>query len=65
MGLMIGVELDFAVSEIVERFLQERIIVGAAGKHVLRLYPPLNVAEEEIDLVVETFDRLLKERENG
>jgi predicted acetylornithine/succinylornithine family transaminase len=64
-GLMIGVEVDFPVNELAERFLEERIIVGSAGKHVLRLYPPLNVSEDDIRLVVKTFDRLLRERENG
>jgi len=63
-GLMIGVELDFAANEMVERFLEQRIIVGSAGQHVLRLYPALNVSEDDIRLVVETFDRLLKELRN-
>jgi acetylornithine/N-succinyldiaminopimelate aminotransferase len=64
-GLMVGVELDFPAAEIVQRFLEERIIVGSAGQHVLRLYPALVVAEGDIERVVETFDRLLKEREDG
>jgi len=64
-GLMVGVELDFPAAEIVQRFLEERIIVGSAGQHVLRLYPALVVAEDDIERVVETFDRLLKEREDG
>jgi len=64
-GLMLGVELDFQAGEIVGRFLQERIIVGSAGQHVLRLYPSLLVTEDDIGRVTGTFDRLLKERENG
>lgn len=64
-GLMIGVELDFAAQEMVERFLEQRIIVGSAGQHVLRFYPALNVPEDDIRLVVSTFDRLLKERQDG
>ncbi len=64
-GLMIGVELAFPAKEMLARFLEERIIVGSAGQHVLRLYPALNVAEDDVKVVVETFDRLLKERKNG
>jgi predicted acetylornithine/succinylornithine family transaminase len=65
MGLMIGVELDFPASELVDRFLKERIIVGSAGQSVLRFYPSLVVAEEDMERVTDTFDRLLKEREDG
>ena len=65
MGLMIGVELDFPAAELVDRFLKERIIVGSAGQSVLRFYPSLVVAEEDIGRVADTFDRLLKEREDG
>jgi 4-aminobutyrate aminotransferase-like enzyme len=57
--------LDFPAAEIVQRFLEERIIVGSAGQHVLRLYPALVVAEDDIGRVTETLDRLLKEREDG
>ena len=64
-GLMIGVELDFPAGELVDRFLKERIIVGSAGQNVLRLYPSLIVAEDDIERVTDTFDRLLKEREDG
>ena len=65
MGLMVGVEVDFPATEIVQRFLRERIIVGSAGQHVLRLYPALIVAQEDIDRVADALDRLLKEREDG
>jgi len=64
-GLMIGVELNFPASEMVDRFLKERIIVGSAGQNVLRLYPPLIVTDDEIQRVTETFDRLLEEQEHG
>jgi len=64
-GLMVAVELDFPAKELVERFLQERIIVGSAGQNVLRLYPPLIVTETEIERVTGTLDRLLKERDSG
>ncbi len=64
-GLMVGVELDFPAAEIVQRFLEKRIIVGSAGQHVLRLYPALVVAEGDVERVTETLDQLLEEREDG
>ena len=64
-GLMIGAELDFPAAELVDRFLKERIIVGSAGQNVLRLYPSLVVAEKDVERVAQTFDRLLKERQDA
>jgi predicted acetylornithine/succinylornithine family transaminase len=64
-GLMTCVELDFPAAELVDRFLKERIIVGSAGQNVLRLYPSLIVAENHIERVTQTLDRLLKEREDA
>jgi len=61
-GLMIGVEVDFPAAEAVKYFQDERILICSAGPRVVRFIPPLIVTRDDIDLVVETFDRFLMER---
>ncbi|MDX6412416.1 MAG: acetylornithine/N-succinyldiaminopimelate aminotransferase [Gaiellaceae bacterium] len=48
-GLLLGVELDRAVSEIVNGALERGVLVCSAGERVLRLTPPLTITDEQID----------------
>ena len=59
LGLMMGIELTCPAQPIVAQFLKEKIIVGPAGKNVLRFLPTLVVTDAEIDRVVDVLDRLL------
>jgi acetylornithine/N-succinyldiaminopimelate aminotransferase len=48
-GLMLACEVDVAAPEVVRRaLLSERLIVNATGPATIRLLPPLNVSDEEL-----------------
>jgi len=59
LGLMMGIELTCPAQPVVTQFLKEGIIVGSAGKNVLRFLPPLVVADAEIDRVLKVLDNVL------
>ncbi len=48
-GLMVGMEIRAEAKPIAARCLEEGLVVNAAGNHVLRFLPPLNVTDDEID----------------
>lgn len=64
MGLMLGVELDPAVSgkEIVLKALEKGFIINCAAHNTLRFIPPLIITKEEIDQLFlalqEIFDKI-------
>ena len=62
-GLMIGIEFEFPVKELRKHLLFEhRIFTGSASDpNVLRLLPPLNIGEKEIELFLESLKKALTE----
>ncbi len=60
-GLMIGAEFEFAVAEMRKKLLFEhQIFTGSSSnKNTLRLLPPLNVSQVEIDLLIESLKKVL------
>ena len=54
-GLLMGMKLKVPVGEVVKAALGEKLLVAGASGNVVRLLPPLNVAEEEI---ADATDRL-------
>lgn len=63
-GLMIGIDLapSLAVSEVIEAFLQRGILTLRAGENTLRLAPPLTITKKEIQIFLQTFQAILKEK---
>jgi acetylornithine/succinyldiaminopimelate/putrescine aminotransferase len=61
-GLLIGMELDVHGKEIVSACIREGMLINCTMDNVLRFMPPLNVTEEEIDLLVEALDRIFAKR---
>ncbi|MDG2320206.1 MAG: aspartate aminotransferase family protein [Rhodospirillaceae bacterium] len=55
-GLMIGLKCKVANGDLVARLLEEDMLTVVAGDNVLRLLPPLNVADAEVDLALEKLD---------
>ncbi len=51
-GLMCGILLNFEASRLVESLLEEKIITNATSKNVLRLVPPLIIAENDVDELI-------------
>jgi acetylornithine/N-succinyldiaminopimelate aminotransferase len=54
-GLLMGMKVKVPVRDVIKAALAERLLVAGASNNVMRLLPPLNVAEEEI---AEGADRL-------
>ncbi len=61
-GLLLGMELDFEGKEIVTACLKEGFLINCTMNTVLRFMPPLIISGEEIDLLLDTLDRILKKR---
>jgi len=59
LGLMIGIELPFAVKEMRHRFLFEYgIFTGFSGQNVIRLLPPLTLNFAQADEFIEAFTKV-------
>ena len=59
-GLMQGLVLDEPVGDVVQKCLQEGLIVISAGGNVLRLLPPLVIGKEHVDEMLEKLKKALK-----
>ena len=58
MGLLIGIEVENP-SEVVNKALENKLLLVAAGCNVVRLLPPLNVSYEEIDEALNILEKCL------
>ncbi|CAK9077766.1 Acetylornithine aminotransferase (ACOAT) [Durusdinium trenchii] len=58
-GLLLGIKLKVEPPHVVKAALAERLLVVGAGDNVVRLLPPLNVAEHEISEGLERLERAL------
>ncbi|WP_456419696.1 acetylornithine/succinylornithine family transaminase [Methanocaldococcus infernus] len=63
LGLMIGLELTFNGSEIVNEMLKRGFIINCTSDKVLRFLPPLIVKKEEIDEMIENLKNVFEEIE--
>jgi acetylornithine/N-succinyldiaminopimelate aminotransferase len=62
-GLMIGIQLNAAGKEIVDKCLENGLRINCTQGTVLRLMPPMIATKEEIDQAVEIIDNVLKDGE--
>ena len=60
-GLMQGIELDVPVGEIINKALEEGLILISAGADIIRFVPPLIISKEDIDKMTEILDRVFME----
>lgn len=61
-GLMIGVDLGKDIARaVVDRSLQNGLIINATGEHTLRLVPPLILTTSEADEAVRVLEQVLAE----
>jgi acetylornithine/N-succinyldiaminopimelate aminotransferase len=60
-GLMIGVELDSAdlAKAVHKQMLENKIVINRTHESVLRFLPPFVVTKKQVDVVVNTLDRVL------
>ena len=59
MGLMLGVALSTPVGDVIQRAMDQGLLLVGAGGVAVRFVPPLTVSKEEIDKAVEIFDQSL------
>ena len=60
-GMMIGVEMDFEATAIVERCLKQGLLINCTQGNTLRLLPAMNIEMHQIDRGMEIFSRVVKE----
>ena len=60
LGLMVGMELKEEGQEVVNKCVEEGVLINCAAKKVLRFLPPLIVEEEEINFLIEVLDKIFK-----
>ncbi|RKY30623.1 MAG: aspartate aminotransferase family protein [Candidatus Omnitrophota bacterium] len=58
-GLMIGIELAQEGKTIVEKCLQQGLLINCTHENVLRLMPALNITKKEIDRAIDILDKAL------
>ncbi|WP_050614298.1 acetylornithine transaminase [Bacillus testis] len=61
LGLMVGIEMVYEVKDVLLDLQKEGLLVLNAGPNVIRLLPPLNVSESELEYAV----TIMAERLNG
>ncbi|WP_339903407.1 aspartate aminotransferase family protein [uncultured Cyclobacterium sp.] len=65
MGLMIGIVLDRPAAPLVKALLDDGIIVNGTAESVIRLVPPLNIPDEDVDTVLGKLERLIESIEQN
>jgi acetylornithine/N-succinyldiaminopimelate aminotransferase len=58
-GLLTGVKLNVPMADVVKAAIAEKLLVAGASGNVVRMLPPLNVADEEISEGAERLSRAL------
>jgi acetylornithine/N-succinyldiaminopimelate aminotransferase len=59
-GLMIGIELNFDGQTVVEKMMGQNVLVNCTNGNVIRLLPPLILAESEANIFLEEFEKVTK-----
>jgi acetylornithine/succinyldiaminopimelate/putrescine aminotransferase len=62
MGLLVGMELTMDGKPIVQDCLEAGILINCTMDRVLRFVPPLIILKEDIDLLIDRLDTILKKR---
>ena len=58
-GLLIGIELDRPCAELVQRALEQKLLINVTADRVVRLLPPLVMSDDEADLLLDTLCPLI------
>ena len=60
LGLLIGVELDFAGKDIVEFCIEKGLLINCTQGNVLRFLPPFVITKKDIDNTIKILGDALK-----
>lgn len=58
-GLLIGIELDRPCTDLVQRALEQKLLINVTADRVVRLLPPLVMSDDEADLLLDTLCPLI------
>ncbi len=61
LGMMFGIELDRPCADLVKAALESGILINVTANSVIRLLPPINMNEEDANLMVNKVVTLIKE----
>jgi len=65
LGLMIGIQLDRPAAPIVKALLDDGIIVNGTAESVIRLVPPLNIPDEDVELALNKLKSIIESIEQN
>ncbi|MCK5575702.1 MAG: aminotransferase class III-fold pyridoxal phosphate-dependent enzyme, partial [Sphingomonadales bacterium] len=60
LGLMIGVELTRPARPVLETLLEGGFLAASSGENIIRLLPPLNITDAEVDEAIKHLESALK-----
>ena len=58
-GLINGLVVKIAAGDVVKQALTAGLLLVPAGKHVVRLVPPLNITAAEIEIALERLEQAI------
>lgn len=61
LGLMLGLKCKVPSADLLAKLRERKILVGTAGNNMLRLLPPLNISDTDIDRAIKLIDDSLGE----
>ncbi|MFB3057509.1 MAG: aminotransferase class III-fold pyridoxal phosphate-dependent enzyme, partial [Ignavibacteriaceae bacterium] len=61
LGFMIGVEMNYNCTLLVEKLMKKNVLVTYTNNNVLRLLPPLITIKNDIDFFLDNFREVLKQ----
>ncbi len=64
-GLMIGIDLRYRAGAVIKELQNQGILVTPGNSTVIRLLPPLVIAEQDLDMILQCISEVLKEYESG
>ncbi|MDY7025820.1 MAG: aminotransferase class III-fold pyridoxal phosphate-dependent enzyme, partial [Pseudomonadota bacterium] len=59
LGMLIGIEFDHDLSALVQQALEAGLLINVTQQNTIRLLPPLNISEQDSDILVEKLAALL------
>lgn len=60
LGLMIGIEFSFETKELVAKLLENGLMANSTAGNIVRLVPPLNITQDEINQAIKIFEQTLR-----
>ena len=65
LGMMIGIQLDRPAAPIVKALLDDGVIANGTAESVIRLVPPLNIPEEDVELALNKLKLIIESIEQN